>query len=153
MTGSSPESQRDAIVTRLRAARTGYERCVEGVTPNSGMHGTEWSIEDLLHHASDSDYHDMARRFLEEESPQFVGGYDPAAEWQKAIAAVLASIDDALSIATSLSPSQMSRVGQRRGLPFAALDALELSVAHFEEHLAQLKDEIRPREGLPSLSA
>ena len=150
MTGSSPDSRRDAIVTRLRAARTGYERCVVDVTPDVGMHGTEWSIVDLLHHASDSDYQDMASRFVAEDSPQFVGRYDPTAEWRQAIAAVLASIDGALSIATSLTPSQMSRVGQRRGQSFAALDALELSVAHFEEHLAQLRDEIRPREGLPS---
>lgn len=149
MTEPSPDSRRDATATRLRAARTGYERCVEGVTPDRGMHGAEWSILDLLHHTSDPDYQDMARRFVEEESPQFVGGYDPAAEWRQAIAAVLASIDDALSIAISLTPNQMSRVGQRRGKPFAALDALELSVAHFEEHLVQLRDEIRPREGLP----
>jgi hypothetical protein len=54
--------RRDAIVARLRAARTGYERCVGDVSPEIGMDGTEWSILDLLHHSIDSGYQDMASR-------------------------------------------------------------------------------------------
>jgi hypothetical protein len=153
MTSTPVEPRRDGIVERLRAARAGYERCVSDVAPDVGLNGSEWSVVDLLDHSMDRDYQDMARRFIEESSPQFVGTYDPAAELRNAAEGVLGSIDDALAIAMSLTSEQMTRVGQRRGQPFAALDALELSVAHFEEHLAQLKDEIRPREGLPPVSA
>jgi hypothetical protein len=116
------------------------------------MDGTEWSILDLLHHSIDSGYQDMARRFVEESTPEFSGVYDPAADWRQATENMLGSIDNALSLADSLTPDQMSRVGQRRGQPFTALDALELDAAHFEEHLTQLRDEIRPRQGLPPLS-
>ena len=153
MTGSSAESRLDSIVTRLRAARASYERCVEDVSPDIRMHGSEWSIMDLVHHSRDSYYQDMTRRFIEEISPQFVGEYDASAEWREAVEGMLASIDDTLSMAASLTPDKMTRVGQRRGQPFAALDALELCAAHFEEHLVQLRDEIRPREGLPQVSA
>ncbi len=153
MTDRSAESRRDGIVERLRAARAGYERCVGDVAPDVGLNGSEWSVVDLLDHSKDRDYQDMARRFTLESSPQFVGGYDPAAELRDAVEGVLASVDDALNVATSLTSEEMIRVGQRRGQPFAALDALELSVAHFEEHLAQLRDEIRPREDLPPVSA
>ena len=153
MTGPSAESRRDGIVERLRATRAAHERCVGDVAPEVGLNGSEWSVVDLLNHSKDRDYQDMARRFTEETSPQFVGRYDPAKELRDAVESVLATIDDALDVATSLTSEQLGRVGQRRGKPFAALDALELSVAHFEEHLAQLKDEIRPREGLPPVSA
>ena len=152
MTESGVGPRRDAIVARLRAARTGYERCVGDVSPEIGMDGTEWSILDLLHHSIDSGYQDMVRRFVEESTPEFSGVYDPAADWRQATENMLGSIDTALSLANSLTPDQMSRVGHRRGQPFTVLDALELDAAHFEEHLAQLRDEIRPRQGLPPLS-
>ena len=35
--------------------------------------------------------------------------------------------------------------------PPHVLDGLETWVAHFEEHLAQLRDEVRPREDLPGI--
>ena len=152
MTGSSVESHRDAIVARLKAARTDYQRCVEDVSPDIADRGTEWSIIDLLHHADESDYLDMAKRIVEESNPEFRRGYDLAALLRRAVERVLASIDDALNVATSLTPDQLSRAGQRRDQPFAAIDALELSVSPFEQHLAQLRDEIRPREGLSPLS-
>ena len=53
-----------------------------------------------------------------------------------------------IDIVNRLTPEDMDRSGQMNGQPLMVLDALELSVAHFEEHLAQLKDEVRPREGL-----
>lgn len=149
MVDSPEESRRDAIVARFKVARAGYERCVGDVTPDAGTSGTEWSISDLLDHVKDSYWQDMARRFISEGSPQFTGSYDPEAEWRQTVRDAMANIDDALRVADALTSEQMNRVGQRRGQPFTALDALELCADHFEEHLAQLRDEIRPREGLP----
>ena len=51
------------------------------------------------------------RRSTEKASPQFVGRYDPAAELRDAVEGVLASIDDAVHVATSLTSEQPDRVG------------------------------------------
>ena len=152
MTATSNESRREEVVTRLKAVHTLLERCLSDVTPEVGTRGTEWSVGDLLEHLSDSYYQDMARQFLSEDSPQ-LGGYDLEAGWQRGVEQSLGRVDDALSIARVLTPEQMNRTGQMSGEPLTVLDALELCAAHVEEHVAQLKDEIRPREGLPSVSA
>ena len=125
------------------------ERCLSDVTPEVGTRGTEWSIVDLLAHLSEPYYQDMARQFLNEESPQ-LGVYDPETEWKRCVEQALSRVDDALSIARVLTPEEMNRTGQMSAEPLTVLDTLELCAAHVDEHLAQLKDEIRPREGLPS---
>ncbi len=152
MTATSDESRREGVVTRLKAVRTLLERCVSDITPEVGTRGTEWSVGDLLAHLSDSYYQDMARQFLSEDSPQ-LGGYDLEAEWQRCVEQSLDRVDDALSIAGALTPEQMSLSGQMSGESLTVLDILELCAAHVEEHVTQLKDEIRPREGLPPVSA
>ncbi len=151
MTATSNESRREEVVTRLKAVHTLLERCLSDITPAVGTRGSEWSVGDLLEHLDDSYYLEMARQFLSEDSPQF-GGYDPEAEWQRSVEQSLGRVDDALSIARVLTPEQMNRTGQMGGEPLTVLDALELCVAHVEEHVSQLKDEVRPREGLPSVS-
>ena len=150
MTSTTEEARRDSIVARLRAARADLERCVADVSPGAGMRGSEWSVLDLLGHLNDAYYQDMARRFLTSERPQ-LDEYDEEADWRRGVEQARMQVEDALGIATSLTSEQMGRVAQRDGRPFTALDALELCVAHVEEHLAQLRDEIRPREGLPSV--
>ena len=150
MTVGLNEERLEALVRRLITSRALLELCLSDVTPEVGTRGTEWSVGDLLVHLSESYYQDMARQFLNEESPQ-LGVYDPETEWERGMQQALSRVDDALSIARVLTPEEMNRTGQMSGDPLTVLDALELCAAHVEEHVAQLKDEIRPREGLPSV--
>ena len=152
MTVGLNEERLEALVRRLITSHALLELCLSDVTPEVGTRGTEWSVGDLLEHLSDSYYQDMARQFLSEDSPQ-LGGYDLDGGWQRGVEQSLGRVDDALSIARVLTPEQMNRTGQMSGEPLTVLDALELCAAHVEEHVAQLKDEIRPREGLPLVSA
>ncbi|MQF48776.1 DinB family protein [SAR202 cluster bacterium AC-647-N09_OGT_505m] len=149
MTAEFNEERRDALVTRLVTSRALLERCLSEVTSDVGMRGTEWSVGDLLEHLGESYYQDMARQFLNEESPQ-LDVYDPETEWKRCVEQALSRVDDALSIARVLTPKEMNRTGWMSLEPLTVLDTLALCVAHVEEHLAQLKDEIRPREGLSS---
>ena len=150
MTVRLNEERLEALVRRLITSHALLELCLSDVTPEVGTRGTEWSVGDLLVHLSESYYQDMARQFLNEESPQ-LGGYDPETEWERGMQQALSRVDDALSIARVLTPEEMNRTGQMSGDPLTVLDALELCAAHVEEHVAQLKDESRPREGLPSV--
>ena len=63
----------------------------------------------------------------------------------------LGNIDEALKIATDITPEQMIRTGERNGQPYSSLDAIEAWATHLEEHLAQLQNEIKLRESLPSV--
>ena len=73
------------------------------------------------------------------------------AVWEQLIKTSLGNIDEALKIATDITPEQMIRTGERNGQPYSSLDAIEAWATHLEDHVAQLRDEIRPREGLPSV--
>lgn len=148
MQGTSDEGRLETVVAQLKSVRKAYEDSVSEVSPEVANKGSEWSIADLLRHlTADRHYWNMTNRLLEEESPQ-LGSYDPGAALKRLLDGSLASIDEAIGVATTLTPAQLTRTGTRRGQAFAVIDSLEAWANHFEEHLAQLRDEIRPREGL-----
>ena len=149
MAESSLEARRNQLVGRLREIRGGYERGLSDVTPEVGFRGSEWSVADLLGHVVGGFYRNMARRLLEEDRPDFgSAGYDAEAAWRRVADRCLGSVDEALSMAIALTPEQMRRAGILDGHEYTTLDALGEWAGHFEEHLAQLRDEVRPREGL-----
>ena len=151
MTSNPHEEQRQQIVDRLGRIREGYQRCVDDVSAEASDIGTEWSISDLLKHSTDGYYRRMLTRLLEEDNPKLVGGgYDLEADWKNVVNGLLSDIDEAIGTASGLTAEQLGRSGQRGGQPIGALDVLTLMANHYDEHLAQLRDEIRPREGLPS---
>jgi len=144
------ESRRQELVARLTTSRTTLERCLSDVTPEIGYRGSEWSVGDLLSHVSESFYQDLARRILGDDGTQ-LQDYNYEAEWVRGVEKALASVDDTLGIVQKLTPDQMDRVGMMNGDTVSVLDAITLCASHFEEHVAQLKDEVRPREGLPNI--
>ena len=148
MTAESNEERREKLIVRLHDSHELAERCLSDVTPQVAWRGSEWSVGDLLGHLSESYYQNVARRFLSEESPE-LPGFDAEWGWKRGVDKALNGIEDALSIARALTAEQMTRTGQMGSDPLTALDALELCAAHFEEHISQLKNEVRPREGLP----
>ena len=141
------EERRQGLVARLKSVRDGYERCVADVTVDVGNRGSEWSVGDLLRHASAEVYRDRITRLLEEDNPQFPA-FDRERVWQRLGETCVVRIDEALNLALTLEREKLVRAGTRGGEPHAVIDAIETWTRHFEEHLAQLRDEIRLREGL-----
>ena len=92
----------------------------------------------------------MLSRILGEDNPDLGGGYDAEAAWRRVTDGILSSIDRAISSA-ELPLDQLERSGKQVSGSIRALDVIVLMANHFEEHLAQLKDEVRPREGLPNI--
>lgn len=147
MTDTSLEARRQEVVGRLRRSREGFRKCVSDVNTEVANRGSEWSIADLLIHSTGS-YRDLLTRLLEEDDPDLGGTYDPDANWRRVIDTILRDIDGAIGTATDLTAEQLGRLGQRGGKSIGPLDVLTLMSNHYDEHLAQLRDEIRPREGL-----
>ena len=150
MTDNSLENQRGQLVDRLTKIRDEYHQCVSDVSTEVANRGSEWSIADLLRHVTES-YRSMLTRILEEDNPDLGGVYDPDANWKTVTDTVLRDMDGAISTATELTTEQLGRSGQRRGQTVGVLDILALMADHYDEHLAQLRDEIRSREGLRSV--
>ena len=148
MQNSSVESRREAVVTRLNAARESYKRCFNGVAAEAAFIGSEWSVADLLRHVNGGLFRALIMRLLDEDTPQ-LGSFDRQVVWDQLMETSIANIDEALNIANTLTPEQMVRAGERNSKPYSSLDAIEAWATHLEDHLAQLRDEIRPREGLP----
>ena len=148
MTERNLEEQQATLVARLVASRDLLKECLSDVTVESGWRGIQWSIGDLLVHMNETYYQDLASKILNEEEPQLLE-YQYEAEWQRVVEQTLSRVEEDIKITSSLTSSQLRRNGQMGGEALNILDAFELSVAHVEEHVAQLKDEIRPREGLP----
>ena len=147
MTDSPLENQRSQLVDRLMRIRDKYQQCVSDVSTEVANRGSEWSIADLLRHVPES-YQSMLTQLLEEDNPDLGGVYDPDANWKTVTDNVLRDIDGAISTATELTTEQLGRSGQRRGKSIGVLDVLALMADHYDDHLTQLRDEIRPREGL-----
>ena len=140
----------EEITGRLRLVRDGYDSCISDVPPEVSARGSEWSISDLLGHVNTDYNRNTVTRLLDEDNPQLGGGggFDLTRFWERTVERTLANIDSAIRTAEGLTDEQLNRGGQRRGQEYTVLDALESWTHHFEEHLAQLRDEIRPREGL-----
>lgn len=137
----------DAVIERLKSIREVHAKCLGDVTAETGNVGSEWSIGDLLRHSSGDGYHNMIKRLLEENQPK-LPAFDRERAWKQLTDASLAKIDAALELASTISIEQLARAGERGGKPYSVIDGLETWVSHFEEHIFQLRDEIRPREGL-----
>ena len=147
MSNDSPEERREQVVDRLKTIRESYEECISGVTHEIANRGSEWSIVDLLRHVNGS-YRGMLSRLLEEEDPDLGGAYDPDAAWKRVTDILLQDIDGNINTAAELTAEQLGRSGTRQGKSLGVLDVLVLIADHYDEHLTQLRLEIRPREGL-----
>ena len=150
LTDNSNEEQRQQLVNRLKRIQEDYQRCTSDVSTEVANRGTEWSIVDLLRHTTGGYYPRMLTRLLEEDNPDLGGGgFDPDAGWKTVVDGILSDIDGAINSASVLTTEQLGRSGQRMGQSLGVLDVITLMANHYDEHLAQLRDEIRPREDLP----
>ena len=152
MTESNLESSRQAIIDRLNKARDDYDLCLSDVSAEVGMRGTEWSMVDLLRHTTGDFVRNRVKRILEEDNPDLgaMGGFDAEAAWRRVKDSTLSDIDRTISEVSELTAEQLQRSGRQGDSTVTPLSLYEMWAGHYEEHLAQLRDEIRPREGLPS---
>lgn len=145
----STREQFNQVLTRLTEARDGYNKCLTDVPAEVAVRGAEWAITDLLGHVNGDYYRTLFTRLTTEDNPQLGGAaFDLSRFWDRTVERTMANIDSAIEQAKGLTDDQLNRVGQLRGADYSVIDALNGWAAHFEEHLTQLRDEIRPREGL-----
>ena len=152
MTENSLESERQQLVARLRTIRKAYEQCVADIPTQVATRGTEWSVADLLRHTSGGYLRDLLARLLDEVDPDLgVGGFDADASWKSVTDTILGDIDEDIDSAVNLNIEQLGRSGRRGSDTIRVMDLLTRMADHYDDHLAQLRDEIRPREGLRNL--
>lgn len=153
MAGESLGGQRQAAIVRLKEIREKYRQAVSDVSVEIATRGTEWSIVDLLRHSTGGYYRTMLTRILEEDNPSLGGGggFDAAANWQRVMDGILGDIDGVIDLANKLTEGELAKSGQRGDQKVGVVDVFELMSNHYVEHLNQLIEEIRPREGLPRL--
>ena len=147
MSDESLNTKRQEIIERLKSIKSEYDRCSD-VKPDVAYRGSEWSISDLLRHTRGS-YRGMAARILDEEEPNLnPGGYDSDEAWSRERNSLLDEIESYIKMAKDLDGDQLSRTAIFSGSVITILDMLERVAGHYDEHLAQLRDEVRAREGL-----
>ena len=150
MTEDSLEKQRQGLIVRLTEVRERYAQCVADVPIEVATRGSEWSIVDLLRHTTGGGYRTMLTRLLKEDNPQ-MSGFDAGANWRRVADSILTDIDEVIKVASDLTVEELGRSGQRGDQAIGVLDVLTLIVNHYDEHLRQLIEEVRPREGLPQV--
>ena len=147
MTNESPNNSKQEIIERLNAIKAEYDRCTD-VKAAVAFNGSEWSIADLIGHSTGS-YSGMVMRILNEESPNLnPNGYDSEASWTRQRNVLLEEIENYIKITKELTDDQVSRTAIFSGNTITTLDMLSRVANHYDEHLAQLRDEVRIREGL-----
>ena len=150
MTEDSLEKQRQGLIVRLTEVRERYTQCVADVSIEVANRGSEWSIVDLLRHTTGGGYRTMLTRLLKEDNPK-MSGFDADANWRRVVDSILTDIDEVIKVASDLTVEELGRSGQRGDQAIGVLDVLTLMVNHYDEHLRQLIEEVRPREGLPQI--
>jgi hypothetical protein len=139
--------KRQEIIERLKSIKLEYDRCSD-VKYDIAYRGSEWSVSDLLRHTIGS-YGGMVVRILDEKEPNLnPNGYDRDASWSKERNSFLDEIESYINIATALTDDQLPRTAIFSGTTITVVDMIERVANHYDEHLAQLRDEVRVREGL-----
>ena len=147
MVDGSLNIKRQEIVDRLKSIKSEYDRCSD-VKSDIAYRGSEWSVSDLLRHTIGS-YGGMVVRILDEKEPNLnPNGYDRDASWSKERNSFLDEIESYINIATALTDDQLPRTAIFSGTTITIIDMIERVANHYDEHLAQLRDEVRVREGL-----
>ena len=149
MSDSNIETQKQELRVRLEGIRDSYNQNLNDIRAEVGFNGTEWSVADLLRHVTGAYYPNQVASLLEEDNPDLTTpAFDLGLAWERSTERIMGQINDALSLTNDLSAEQLQRTGVRSGDTVVVIDVLEGWAAHFEEHLSQLQNEIRPREGL-----
>ena len=149
MSQDNIESRKQELKVRFESIRDSYRQSLGDVNAEVAFNGTEWSVVDLLRHVTAVYYPNQVTSLLEEDSPDLTTpAFDLSVAWQRTTERIMEQINDGLSMANDLSLDQLQRSGTRSGDTIAVIGVLEGWAEHFEEHLKQLQDEIRPREGL-----
>ena len=147
MIDGSLNIKRQEIIERLKSIKLEYDRCSD-VKSDIAYRGSEWSVSDLLRHTIGS-YGGMVVRILDEKEPNLnPNGYDRDASWSKERNSFLDEIENYINIATALTDDQLPRTAIFSGTTITIIDMIERVANHYDEHLAQLRDEVRVREGL-----
>jgi|GEM_PF-1283002 hypothetical protein len=147
MVDGSLNIKRQEIVDRLKSIKSEYDRCSD-VKSDIAYRGSEWSVSDLLRHTIGS-YRGMVGRILDEKEPNLnPNGLDQEASWSKQRNSFLDEIESYINIATELTDDQLPRTAIFSGTTITIIDMIERVANHYDDHLAQLRDELRVREGL-----
>jgi len=147
MIDGSLNIKRQEIIERLKSIKLEYDRCSD-VKSDIAYRGSEWSVSDLLRHTIGS-YGGMVVRILDEKEPNLnPNGYDRDASWSKERNSFLDEIESYINIATALTDDQLPRTAIFSGTTITIIDMIERVANHYDDHLAQLRDELRVREGL-----
>ena len=147
MTQNSIEQRRSDLIEQLTKTREKYNQCIADVPAHVANTGSEWSIADLLRHTTGGSYRTMLSRLLSEDNPK-MSAFDPDGNWKRLVDSSLQDIDEVISKAKDLTAEDLGRSGWRADQTISVLDVLILMANHYDEHLRQLNEEVRPREGL-----
>ena len=150
MSEDSIDARRSKLIMDLQTVRQGYQNCLADVSAEQAHRGSEWSIADLIRHNSGVLFQGNINRVLDEDNPQ-LGRLTLEMIWNKAAGNCIEEIEGISNLAAKLTGDQLLRKAQRGDQSVTAIDLLESWAKHLSDHLVQLKDEIRPREGLPSI--
>jgi len=147
MVSTTIEERRSQLLARLQTIRESYSKDLSDLSLEQAAKGGDWSAADLVHHVNQPTYRNMLTRILQEDDPQ-LGVFEPQAFWARMVNGTLGTLDEVLETAKTLPLASLERPGYRGSDRVTALDILERIAAHYEEHLAQLRDEVRLRLGL-----
>ncbi|MBI4300798.1 MAG: DinB family protein [Chloroflexi bacterium] len=148
MTEPTPVVRRDAAVSRIRATRAELQEALERMSAEDAFKGSEWSVADAMRHIGGrSGYITWAERLVKEGNLDFPSfpSWDEA--WKRMINQTLEAFEDAAKFVESLSADDLLKAGKRRGEAVTVADLVEGIAAHYEEHVKQIRGEIKPRLG------
>ncbi len=143
--GSMAETDRAEIVQRMKEARIGLESELADILPEEASKGSSWAVVDLLRHLQGRPYYmKLAERLVNGEPVQPLRRPSPEHMWRRMVEQTLQDMDECITWVDGLKDEDLDRgFGEGAETP-TVRSLMEIGARHYEEHLEQLRRDIKP---------
>lgn len=135
----------EALISRLRQVRAELAEELANVRVEDALKGSSWSLADVLRHIRGRPFYlDIAERIIRGEEVSLPRVSSPEEGWQRLAQQTLGDMDAAIKFMESLTEEQLACSARRGDEAVTVADIMDAMVAHYEEHLAQIRQVIIP---------
>ncbi len=146
-------TDRSEIVRRMSEARDSMAKELTDISAEEANRGSSWAVVDLLRHLRGRPYYiNLAERVIKGETVSPPRRPSPGEMWQRTVEQTLKDMDECIGWVEALQDEDLEKGFGEGAEGRTVKSLLETAATHYEEHLEQLRRDIKPavRSGVKS---
>ena len=133
------------IVQRMKEARRGLEGELADISAEEASQGSSWAVADLVRHLRGRPFYiNLAERILKGEPVPPLTRPSPEEMWRRTVEQTLRDMDESITWVEGLKDEDLDRAFGEGEQARTVRSLLEIGATHCEEHLEQLRREMKP---------